>query len=264
MKIIEKFIKGKAADQTLCEDRLLVTEGFVAVVDGVTSKSSQTFNGRSGGIAAAEAVCDEICNFPCDITVENATRRLTRAVASLYENGEEKGCAAAGVIILSLSRNEIWSIGDCQCIINGEKHLHEKEIDILLSQKRAEVLKKAIESGVTEDELLRNDIGREAILPTLKVQHRYANTVGELGFAVINGTPVPQELIVTYKVKKRDTIILASDGYPFLCDTLYESERLLEKELSENPLCYKNYKSTKGIKEGNLSFDDRTYIKIEI
>ena len=264
MKIIEKFIKGKAADQTLCEDRLLVTESFIAVVDGVTSKSTRSFDGKTGGVAAAEAVYDEICKFPCDITVENATRRLTRAVASLYEKGEEKGCAAAGVIILSLSRNEIWSIGDCQCIINGEKHLHEKEIDILLSQKRAEILEEAIESGVTEAQLLESDIGREEILPTLKEQHRYANTIGELGFAVINGTPVPEEMIVTYSVKKGDTIILASDGYPFLCDTLYESERLLEKELSENPLCYKNYKSTKGIKEDNLSFDDRTYIKIEI
>lgn len=264
MRIIEKFIKGKNENQALCEDRLIVTEDFVAVIDGVTSKSTRSFDGKTGGVAAAEAVCDEICKFPCDITVENATERLTKAVASLYEKDEEKGCAAAGVIILSLARNEIWSIGDCQCIINGEKHLHEKAIDIVLSEKRAEILKNAVSKGITEYELLDNDIGREEILPILKNQHKYANTLGEFGYAVINGTPVPKEMIVTYSVKKGDTIILASDGYPVLCETLKESEKLLREEIKNNPLCYKAYKSTKGLKQNQLSFDDRTYIKIII
>lgn len=264
MKIIEQLIKGKSVDQALCEDRLLITDDFIAVVDGVTAKSSQTFNGKSGGIAAAEVICNAIENFPLDISVENATQLLTEAVAGLYSKGEEKGSAAAGVIILSLFRNEIWSIGDCQCIINGEKHLHEKEIDLLISQRRADFIKNAIENGATEEDFLKNDTGREYILPAIKEQQKHANTLGELGYAVINGTPIPQELIVVYKVKQGDAIVLASDGYPFLCDTLEESEYLLEKELSQNPLCYKNYKSTKGIKDGNLSFDDRTYIKIII
>lgn len=264
MKIIEKFIMGKQEDQALCEDKLVVTESFIAVIDGVTSKSTRSFGGKTGGIAAAEAVVNEITKFPCDITLKCAVSRMTQAVAALYNSGEERGSAAAGVIILSLFRNEIWSIGDCQCIINGEKHLHEKKIDILLSQKRAETLEKAVANGVTEEELLENDIGREKILPILKEQHKYANATGEFGYAVINGTPVPEELIVTYRVNKGDTIVLASDGYPVLCDTLSESEKLLAEEIKNNPLCYKSYKSTKGLKQNQISFDDRTYIKLEI
>lgn len=264
MKIIESFIKGKSKNQALCEDRLVITDHFIAVIDGVTSKSTRTWNGKAGGIAAAEAVCKAIESFPKDITDQVAIDLLTRAVASLYSEGEEMGSAAAGVIIYSPYHNEIWSIGDCQCIINGKKHLHEKKIDVILSQKRADFIRTAIENGASEEDFIKNDTGRELILPEIKQQHKFANVVCELGYGVINGTNVPPNFIIKHQVNVGDEIVLASDGYPILCDTLQESEYLLEKELSENPLCYKNYKSTKGIKEGNLSFDDRTYIKFKI
>ncbi len=264
MKIIESFIKGKSNNQSLCEDRLLITEYFIAVVDGVTSKSERTWDGKTGGVAAADAVCFAIKAFPQNITAENAVLLLTDAVASLYKENEGKGAAAAGVIIYSPYHNEIWSIGDCQCIINGKKHLHEKKIDVILSQKRADFIRTAIENGASEEDFFKNDTGRELILPEIKQQHKFANVVCELGYGVINGTSVPPNFIIKHQVNVGDEIVLASDGYPILCDTLQESEYLLEKELSENPLCYKNYKSTKGIKEGNLSFDDRTYIKFKI
>lgn len=263
MKITESFIKGKSKDQALCEDRLVITDHFIAVIDGVTAKSSRTWNGKTGGVAAADAVGNAIKAFPQDITAEKAVSLLTDAVASLYIENEEKGSAAAGVIIYSFFHKEIWNVGDCQCIINGKKYLHEKKIDIILSQKRASFIKNAIENGASEEVFLKNDTGREHILPEIKQQHKFANVVCELGYGVINGTPIPDEFIVKYKVNPGDTIVLASDGYPFLCDTLQESEFLLAQELSENPLCYKNYKSTKGIKEGSLSFDDRTYVKFQ-
>lgn len=264
MKIIEKLIKGKSENKALCEDMLLVTDDFIAVIDGVTAKGRRLFNGESGGKAAAKAVYDAIKNFSPDITVSEAVQNITEKVSALYDKNEEKGGAAAGVIILSIARKEIWNIGDCQCIINGEKYLHEKEIDRVLSEKRAEILENAIKNGATEEGLLKNDVGREAIFPQLKEQHKYANTDGTFGYAVFNGTPVPESLIITYKLTKGDTVVLASDGYPVLCETLAESEALLQKELSENPLCYKTYKSTKGLNPKNSSFDDRTYIKIKI
>ena len=262
MRIIEKFIEGKKADQALCEDKLLITEDFIAVVDGVTAKSSRTWDGKTGGIAAAEAICKAIELFPADISCENAITNLTKAVSFLYDENEEPGSAAAGVIILSRFRKEIWSVGDCCCIINGTKHLHEKALDLILSAERCAFLENAVKNGATEEELLKNDTGRDHIMPKLKAQHKYANTVCELGFGVINGSAVPERFIVTYKVHEGDTIILASDGYPHLRDTLEESEKLLKKELTENPLCYKTYKSTKGLREGSTSFDDRTYIKL--
>ena len=190
--------------------------------------------------------------------------RITEKVSSLYQRNEEKGCAAAGAIIFSIARKEIWNVGDCQCIINNTKHLHEKEVDRIYSQKRAEILENAIKNGATQEELLINDIGREAILSQLKTQHQYANKECNLGYAVFNGTPIPESMITTYKLSEGDTIVLASDGYPVLCDSLEESEELLQRELTENPLCYRGYKSTKGLQPKNFSFDDRTYIRFRV
>ena len=38
MRIIEQHCQGKRTDQSLNEDGLIITDGFAAVVDGVTSK----------------------------------------------------------------------------------------------------------------------------------------------------------------------------------------------------------------------------------
>ena len=58
--------------------------------------------------------------------------------------------------------------------------------------------------------------------------------------------------------------MLASDGYPYLKDTLEASEQALQEVLQEDPLLFRKYKATKGLQIGNRSFDDRAYIKLEI
>ena len=46
--------------------------------------------------------------------------------------------------------------------------------------------------------------------------------------------------------------------------SLKESEDELAKIIATDPLCYKTYFSTKGLKKGNVSFDDRTYIRFKV
>lgn len=261
MQIIEHFIEGKSKNELLCEDSLVVTENFIAVIDGVTGKSNREFDGLSGGKAAAVKACECIEKLPFDIDCFSAVEKITEAVNSLYEADEPIGAAAAVAIIFSKEKNEIWSVGDCQCIINGEIHKHEKEIDVLLSEVRSLVLENEKRNGKTEKELLSSDTGREFILPLLKSQHVFANTEGDFSYGVFNGNEIPKDKIVVYKVKDGDEIVLASDGYPYLKDTLEESEVLLQEEIKNNPLCDGDFRSTKGIVDGNNSFDDRTYIR---
>ena len=59
-------------------------------------------------------------------------------------------------------------------------------------------------------------------------------------------------------------MVLASDGYPCLCDTLAESERLLSDLLHSDPLCIGTHCATKGWMEGSFSFDDRSYISFTV
>ncbi len=68
---------------------------------------------------------------------------------------------------------------------------------------------------------------------------------------------------VMLKTQPDAEIVLASDGYPKLKSTLKESEEELAKIIEIDPLCYKTYFSTKGLKKGNFSFDDRTYIRFK-
>ena len=59
-------------------------------------------------------------------------------------------------------------------------------------------------------------------------------------------------------------IVLASDGYPFLKPTLSESEEALAHLIAHDPQCTHEFIATKGLVEGNKSFDDRTYVRFQI
>ena len=58
--------------------------------------------------------------------------------------------------------------------------------------------------------------------------------------------------------------VLASDGYPFLHPTLKESEAALARQLADDPQNISSFVATKGLVEGNNSFDDRAYIRLTV
>ncbi len=263
MKILEQFIMGKNEDQSLCEDGLFINDDFIAVFDGVTSKSSRTFGGKTGGKSAMEKALETMSVMPYNIEAKELFEKINSAVLSLY-NGESTGEAAVCGIVFSRHKKQIWSLGDCQCRINSKYYAHEKEVDTLLAYVRALVLELSRIEGTTDEELLQNDIGREFILPILKKQHLLANSDSRFSYAVLNGTPFDGNKIEIHTVNEGDTVILASDGYPFLFASLEQCENELNRIIKENPLCDKDYKSTKGISSGNKSFDDRTFIKFTV
>ncbi len=264
MVIREKFIMGKSPRQSLCEDGLYIDENFIAVIDGVTSKSNTLYNGATGGRAAMESAIEVMKTASAETTAQELFDGVNSAVAALY-NGTPTGEAAVCMIVYSIHRKEIWCIGDCQCIINNTCYTHEKLIDKELSEKRAKIIAEAVKSGISETDIIKNDIGRTEIMSVLKKQHLYANnTLHPYGYPVLNGTPYSPTEITVHSVKPGDLVVLASDGYPRLFPTLQESEEYLEHIIKTDPLCYKEYKSTKGLVEGNLSFDDRTYISFSV
>jgi hypothetical protein len=82
---------------------------------------------------------------------------------------------------------------------------------------------------------------------------------------VLDGFPVPDEgIFVQPFPTDLHTIVLASDGYPYLQETLGASEQQLQELLNEDPLLFRRYKATKGMKQDNISFDDRTYVKLKV
>ncbi len=68
--------------------------------------------------------------------------------------------------------------------------------------------------------------------------------------------------MTVYQVHAGDEIILASDRYPMLQETLQSSEQILPWILAKDVLIIgRPYSSTKGLVPGNVSYDDRTYIR---
>jgi len=168
----------------------------------------------------------------------------------------------ACVVAYSRFYKEIWSLGDCAFMVNGRLFTNSKPIDDILSGLRAMVIEEALKNGMTEKEIAANDIGRAAIAPFFKTQFSFENDERSyFGYGVLNGKGVAHSLIIRHAVAPGDTVVMASDGYPVLCDTLAESEARLAELLAKDPLCFRANRTSKGVSPGNRSFDDRTYLK---
>ena len=98
----------------------------------------------------------------------------------------------------------------------------------------------------------------------LKEQGIFANTNYSFGYSVINGGTIIPKNVKVYSVQSGDRIILATDGYPKLFDTLEASEQYLELKLKEDPDCVYSLRGTKGVSSGNVSFDDRAFIGFSV
>ena len=57
-QVLKTSVVGKKEDQSLCEDHIEITEGYVLLIDGATSKSDMVFDGVKGGKKACELLLD--------------------------------------------------------------------------------------------------------------------------------------------------------------------------------------------------------------
>lgn len=287
MKIIESSIIGKKS-QEACEDGMVVTDDFIAVIDGSTSKTPKHLNpdmknGRYAMMLISEYIREEL---KADASVDDFCQGVTAYIYNkvyeklgveerLKEHPEERLTASA--ILYSRTRNEVWMVGDCQAIIAGKLYENGKPYEEEIARKRVEL----IEQGLSPAE------ARKQIEPLLiKAMFSGQNQT----YTVIDGFPIYREGVKVVSVSDScsvqdsvpasdsvpcsdsasasDTIpsssfeiVLASDGYPFLKPTLAASEAALAEQIANDPQNIHSFIATKGIVEGNKSFDDRTYIR---
>ena len=298
MEIIEQQLIGKNPRKP-CEDGIVVTPDFIAVIDGSTSKSSLRHSlFASNGRYCMQLVSRYLRKAPKGITCEAFCRGVTAYVRKHYRRSRlelmarepwERMCASA--VIFSRVSREVWMIGDCQClltpIINGERQApafydNPKPYEQQLAEERAAYYHSTLNTPLgsaalqsKEHSTLRSapplcpaknappstDEGRALIIPHMKEAMRRQN----IDYAVVDGFPIPQQHVRKISLDFRPwEIVLASDGYPFLCPTLQESEERLARQLSTDPMNILDFKATKGLQPGNLSFDDRAYIRFEV
>ena len=287
MKIIESSIIGKKNPEA-CEDGMVVTDDFIAVIDGSTSKTPKHLNpdmknGRYAMMLISEYIREEL---KADASVDDFCQGVTAYIYNkvyeklgveerLKEHPEERLTASA--ILYSRTRNEVWMVGDCQAIIAGKLYENGKPYEQEIARKRVEL----IEQGLSPAEA-RKQIEPLLIEAMLSGQNQT--------YTVIDGFPIYREGVKVVSVSDscsvQDTvpasdtvpcsdsvsasgtifvssseIVLASDGYPFLKPTLAASEAALAEQIANDPQNIHSFIATKGIVEGNKSFDDRTYIR---
>ena len=278
MKIIESSIIGKKS-QEACEDGMVITDDFIAVIDGSTSKTPKHLNpdmknGRYAMMLISEYIREEL---KADASVDDFCQGVTAYIYNkvyeklsveerLKEHPEERLTASA--ILYSRTRNEVWMVGDCQAIIDGKLYENGKPYEQEIARKRVEL----IEQGLSPAEA-RKQIEPLLIEAMLSGQNK--------NYTVIDGFPIYREGVKVVALKTKpvssgietyfqeqtkpvsspNEVVLASDGYPFLKPTLAASEAALAEQIANDPQNIHSFIATKGIVEGNKSFDDRTYIR---
>ena len=287
MKIIESSIIGKKSPEA-CEDGMVVTDDFIAVIDGSTSKTPKHLNpdmknGRYAMMLISEYIREEL---KADASVDDFCQGVSAYIYNkvyeklgvekrLKEHPEERLTASA--ILYSRTRNEVWMVGDCQAIIDGKLYENGKPYEQEIARKRVEL----IEQGLSPAEA-RKQIEPLLIEAMLSGQNQT--------YTVIDGFPIYREGVKVVSVSdscsvqdsvpasdsvpcsdsvsasgtifvSSSEIVLASDGYPFLEPTLAASEAALAEQIANDPQNIHSFIATKGIVEGNKSFDDRTYIR---
>ena len=271
--VIEQYAVGKFDDPERCEDALAVTPHFAAIVDGATSKTSFRFSGRTPGRVAASLLVRLLADLPADADCSAFIARANEMFVRFYREHRlldraraDASCRlTASAVVYSDARREVWSVGDCRLRIGGGEYRHEKAIDTLLSSRRAEAIESYLAQGGEPDALFVRDVGREAIREALLRQYRAQNpTAPDTPFAygVLDGFPPYAPDVRSYAVEAGQEVVLASDGYPAVLPTLEESERRLRQILHDDPHCFRIFKSTKGVMQGQTSFDDRAYLRL--
>ena len=296
MKIIESSIIGKKSPEA-CEDGMVVTDDFIAVIDGSTSKTPKHLNpdmknGRYAMMLISEYIREEL---KADASVDDFCQGVTAYIYNkvyeklgveerLKEHPEERLTASA--ILYSRTRNEVWMVGDCQAIIAGKLYENGKPYEEKIARKRVEL----IEQGLSPAEA-RKQIEPLLIKAMLSGQNQTYTVIDGFpiyreGVKVVsvsdscsvqdsvpasNSVPASDSVPCSDSVSASGTIfvssseiVLASDGYPFLKPTLAESEAALAEQIANDPQNIHSFIATKGIVEGNKSFDDRTYIRFSV
>lgn len=266
MKVLEKSMIGKNKPEN-CEDALVISSNFIAVIDGVTSKSPFRWQGKTTGKIASEIIKNVILDHQLE-TIDQIIALASYEIRQFNERylgdiDQKRFGLQAVMAIYSQREKQVYLVGDCMAMIGGKQYQLPKKSDQVLAEFRSLVTNiQLIKSGQSDEEyFLQKDLGREIIFPWIVDSNLFANQAGEWAYAVLNGEDIPQTLIQKIEVGSGTEVILASDGYFELAENLEETEALLKQTLESNPYLYKIDKSTKGRVAGNRSFDDRTYVR---
>ena len=163
-------------------------------------------------------------------------------------------------------KRQIWRVGDCQFRMGGRTFTNELEVEAIGARQRAVLIAAMQMRGMSDDAIMASNAYRDIFMPFFAPLLDFANrTDHPLGFGVMNGLPVPDSFIQVFDIPAGVTeLVLTSDGYPQVFDTLAETEDHLAGLMQRDPMCISEFQTSKGLMPGLCSFDDRTYLRLRV
>lgn len=158
---------GKTRDKN--DDSIYIGEDYVAVIDGVSHKSS--VKTEEGEIKIARIITKAIeridgTAYAEILDFEEFVKYVNRYIANFLEKHgipEEIGKMEATGVIYSKYPNQIWLVGDCRAIYDGKIVKNPLKIDDVVIDIRVQLVKALMEAGFSEEELEENDISKQII-----------------------------------------------------------------------------------------------------
>lgn len=288
MEIVESYLKSKAGKNDGGEDRLVLGPRFFGVVDGATDKSGLNWGAqeapRKGGFVLANIVKEVLesddsndKNYAEILNIINAKIHLAANSANI-DLSNELNRSDVGFAVYDAKDSNIVYIHDCNFAFLGKNgdfitHYNEKSLDHLTSSIRSSVANWYLQNGINPFE--HGDLARDSIRLGLDqqalIQNQGFDSSEEWFFGVpkklvayktINGFTTTLD---TYKAPQDiSEIVLSSDGFKVIKPTLDETISILKDQLKRDPYCINELKSTKGLVEGNVSFDDMSYLRLRL
>ncbi|MDK6804285.1 hypothetical protein [Aerococcus sp. UMB7834] len=246
---------------------------FIAVIDGESAKSSICFDGQAPGKLAAQMIQQVLADLHPRASWDHFIQEVNLSIQDYYALKQtDPKLKAVGLqavaVVYSRQRQEIWLIGDCQALVGGQHYSQPRPADQILAHMRRLIAytEMRIDHKAPDSYFAQEDSAHLQVLPWLVRTSEFANrTDTPYGYAVLNGDPIPADLIQIIPVDGKDSveIVLASNGYPELAPSLEASESQLQALLAQDPHLINQYIATRG--QGQFaSFDDRAYVRFRV
>lgn len=167
---VESTSVGKTTGHN--DDDIYIGENFAAVFDGVSNKSSIEVDGKK--IKVANIITEALKKIDGKNAPEYA-KTLTFDEFVRYINMYiRKYCEHIGIdirdyqlestgAIYSKYHNQIWIVGDCRAVYDGNMVSNDLKIDDVYVRLRLAIIEELLKSGYTEEDIAREDVSKKII-----------------------------------------------------------------------------------------------------
>ena len=261
--VLEQFSCGKAPNG-YSDDRIILSENHYGILDGSRGPIYEGSDVISALLDDAKAMIE---SMPATITLSALVADLI-ALAAAHKNaaGFEDYRTSGGFVFCLYSDHfkEIWRVGDCKFRNKGVENSVFWQTEEICAKARAIKLNALLQNGLDVDAIMARADYDHLIDDLLKDEASFLNRGSNpFSFGAINGQPVPECYIERFPARS-GRLIITSDGYPSVLDTLNDCEQELARLLVIDPLCIAENLQCKGLSPDRLSFDDRSLISADI